>query len=90
MTGKLGMNPEEVKQLAEQMDRTAEQIDECMRNVTTKLQGTTWEGTDRQQFESTWQSDSVRHLTQIKQLLSESAMKARRNAQDQEQTSGRV
>ncbi|MCB0963091.1 MAG: WXG100 family type VII secretion target [Acidimicrobiales bacterium] len=90
MTGKLGMNPEEVRQLARQMDDTAGQIEDLMNRVTQKLSGTTWEGNDRRQFESTWQSDSVRQLQQVKQLLTEAANKARTNAQDQESTSNRI
>jgi WXG100 family type VII secretion target len=90
MTGKLGMNPEEVRQLARQMDETASQIEDLMNRVTQKLSGTTWEGNDRRQFESTWQSDSCRQLQQVKQLLTEAANKARTNAQDQESTSNRI
>lgn len=90
MTGKLGMNPEEVDQLARLMDETASDIERLMNQVTQRLQATTWEGSDRTQFESSWQSDSCRNLNQVKQLLSEAATKARSNAQDQRTTSSRV
>lgn len=89
-TGKLGMNPEEVQQLAGEFDRTANEIGSLINTITQRLGNTTWEGNDRNQFESTWQSESCRQLNQVQTLLNAYSDKARRNAQDQVATSSNL
>lgn len=83
----IGLDPAEVNTLATQFDNEAGVIDTAISTITTKLSGTTWQGPDRQTFESEWNSTTVSQLRQAAEALRTAATTARRNATDQESTS---
>ncbi len=83
MSGFLGQVPEEVEQLAATFDQQATEVENLISAVTTRLQGTTWRGADRDNFEGTWQGEMTNNLTQLSQVLRETGMTANNNAQQQ-------
>lgn len=87
MPGFVGMNVEEVRALAQQMTSAANEVDSIAKNLTSKLQGTTWVGNDYTQFENTWNSSHVPALNNVVQALQQAAQHATRNAADQETVS---
>lgn len=85
--GMLGMNPEEVRGLAQQMDSAVSEIEGLSQQLTASLQGTTWQGNDRQKFESDWNGNCVSQLRNICDIITQAAQDARRNADEQVQAS---
>lgn len=85
--GMVGMNVEEVRNLARQMDSVAGQIEQLGQQITSLLGGTTWVGNDRNTFESNWQSSHVAAIRNVVQAVQNASQTALRNAADQEQVS---
>ena len=85
--GMLGMNPEEVNALAQQMTAAAADIEGLAQRITSALQSTTWNGNDRSQFESEWTGSCTTQIRTVCTALTEAADKARRNVQEQIQAS---
>lgn len=83
----IGLDPAEVNALATQFDNEAGIIDTAISTITSKLAGTTWQGQDRTNFESEWNSTTTSQLRQAAEALRTAATTARRNATDQETTS---
>lgn len=81
--GMLGMNPEEVRALAQQMTGAASDIEALAQRITSSLQGTTWQGNDRTQFESEWTGSCTSQIRNVCSALTDTADKARRNADEQ-------
>lgn len=82
-----GMNPEQVRQLANQLNQKATTIDSILSEVNGVLQNTAWVGPDAESFKSRWQAEGVRQLTAAKQILTDAAGAATRNASEQDSTS---
>jgi uncharacterized protein YukE len=82
-----GMDIEEVRQLAAQLDHAADEIKQLATTLTSKLQGTAWVGQDQQTFLSDWQGQHQARLNQVVEALHQAAQVARRNADDQQQAS---
>ena len=83
----LGMDVEQVRQLARQMDAKAQTIDEIVSTLSSQLQSTDWKGSDADQFRNQWNSDLTTKLRQVSQALKEASQTATRNAQVQDSTS---
>lgn len=86
-SGMLGMNPEEVRALAQQMTTAASEIEGLAQRITSSLQGTTWTGNDRTQFESEWTGSCTTQIRNVCTALTDASDKARRNAEEQVQAS---
>lgn len=82
-----GMDIADVRTLASQLSQASTDITNIVSQLTSKLQGTTWEGPDRQRFESDWQSHHVNALNQVATALSDASTLASQNAQQQEDAS---
>lgn len=83
----IGMNVEEVRNLARQMDAAASQIEQAARQLTSLLGSTTWVGNDRTNFESDWQGSHVAAINQVVNAVRQAGQVADRNASDQENVS---
>jgi len=82
-----GMDIAEVRQLAAQLQQASSDITNIVSQLTGKLQGTTWQGPDRQRFESDWQSHHVTALNNVATALGDASTLATTNAQQQEDAS---
>ena len=82
-----GLNVEQVKSLATQMDTKAGDIDNILSALTSQLESTEWEGPDSTKFRSDWNGQYTNALRQISQALKDTANRARQNAAEQEQAS---
>lgn len=82
-----GMNVQEVRTLASQLDAAASEIEGTMGRLTSQLEGTAWVGSDREQFVSEWRSAHTTALRNVSAGLQEAANRARANAAEQEAAS---
>lgn len=62
MSAQLGMIPEEVDDLATQLDVKAGDFESVLTTLSAKLQGTTWVGTDYNRFEEQWTGTIAQNL----------------------------
>lgn len=77
----IGMDVAEVNTLAQTFTNEANKIEqEIITMISTKLHGTTWQGQDRNQFESDWNSTLVHQLRTVATALRDAATTANRNA----------
>ena len=83
----LGLDPAAVRQLAQQMNNAASEIQTLSGQLTAQLQGAPWTGPDRENFVNEWQSTHLNQLHVVIQALQNAANTANRNAQEQEQVS---
>jgi hypothetical protein len=82
-----GMDIAQVRQLATEMQRAAEEIRQIGTRVTARVEATPWLGPDRQRFEQDWRGRQVQQLNAVAQALTEGAQVATKNATEQEQAS---
>lgn len=83
MSAQLGMIPEEVDELAAQLEGKAGDLDGVLTTLTTKLQGTTWTGTDYNRFEEQWTGTISQNLRNAAEQLRSAAVAAREDAENQ-------
>lgn len=82
-----GMDVAAVRQMATQMETTANDISQQMNRLTTTLQGTDWKGPDANAFREEWNGSHTTSLKAVVDALNEVCRKARANADAQETTS---
>jgi len=82
-----GMVITEVRSLATQLDQKAEEIEQIITAIGTKLGTTQWAGPDAFKFRSDWEGPLTGQLRQVSSVLRETATNARTNATQQEQAS---
>jgi uncharacterized protein YukE len=82
-----GMDIAQVRQLASEMTRAADEIRRLSQQITSKLHSTPWAGPDQQRFESDWTGQHTQQLNTVVQALQDAARTATQNAQEQESTS---
>ncbi|MFT4299452.1 MAG: WXG100 family type VII secretion target [Aeromicrobium sp.] len=87
MAGMVGMNVEEVRTLAKQMDTAAQQIETLARQIGSKLNSTTWVGNDFNTFKSDWEGQHMTAITNVVNAVRTAGQKAGQNATDQENVS---
>ena len=87
MSAFTGMDVSGVRQLAQQMNSSAQQIRQLMQQLTAQLNNTQWVGQDQQRFSNDWSSSHCQQLTQVAASLEEASQRANQNAQEQESTS---
>ncbi|TQL47554.1 hypothetical protein FB562_0619 [Homoserinimonas aerilata] len=83
MTGQLGMIPDEVDELATQLDGKAGDLDTVLTTLTTKLQSTTWVGADYNRFEEQWTGTIAQNLRNAAEQMRTAASAAREDAENQ-------
>ena len=83
----LGLDPAVVRQLAQQLNHAASEIQTLSGQLTSQLQGAPWTGPDREAFVNEWNSTHMNQLHMVVQALQNAAATANRNAADQEQVS---
>lgn len=82
-----GMDIAAVRQLSQQLTRSAGDIRQISQQLTGQLQNTQWVGPDQQRFTSDWQGQHVQALNQVVLALEEAGRLANQNADQQEQAS---
>ena len=83
MSAQLGMIPEEVDDLATQLDAKAGDLEGVLATLTAKLQGTTWVGTDYNRFEEQWTGTIAQNLRTAAEQMRMAATAAREDAENQ-------
>jgi len=84
-----GMDVTQVRQLATQMNRAADEIHRLSQQITSKLHSTPWAGADQKRFEQDWTGRHAQQLNTVVQALHDAARVAGTNAQEQEAASNR-
>ena len=87
MVDYIGMNPDEVEDLAKDLELRAGDLETLLSTLTSKLSTTTWVGTDRNRFEEAWQGTISLNLTNAANQLREAGGAARSDASAQRLTS---
>jgi len=82
-----GLDVEQVRQLAREMDVASGDLQNIMSKLTNLLSSTQWSGPDAERFRSDWQSTHAQSLMRAKAALEETAGAARNNAAAQESAS---
>lgn len=82
-----GLDVQQVRDLATNLDREADSIDQILSKLTGVLNGTQWSGPDATQFRNDWQGSHTTALRKVGQALRDAAQHARANAVAQEQAS---
>jgi len=85
----IGQDPEQVKNLAKQLDSKASEIKNVISQLTSAVNSVQWQGQDAQKFKSDWQSNHVPQLNKVVDALQNASQSAKRNAAEQEQTSSK-
>ena len=83
-----GMDIAGVRQLSQQMNAKADEIQSIGQQLTSALQSAQWVGPDRERFLSDWQGQHMQALSRVVEALRDASMRANRNADEQEQASG--
>lgn len=82
-----GLDVQQVRDLATNLDREADSIDQILSKLTGILNNTQWTGPDATQFRNDWQGAHTTSLRKVGQALRDTAQMARANAVSQEQAS---
>lgn len=65
----LGLDPEQMQTLANQLKNDAATIESLTSRITSKLHGTWWKGKDADKFRSEWTSAHVNNLKKVVSAL---------------------
>lgn len=87
MAGFVGMDIEQVRGLARNLEQQAQVIDDIISQLNSALQSTDWKGPDADQFRNDWNSSLVPDLRRVAGELRRASQRADRNAQAQANTS---
>lgn len=82
-----GADVEAVRQLAQILGTSADQIRQAGEQVNAQMQQTEWNGQDASQYEEQWDNEIFTQLQRIADQLVEHGQTAERNASEQEGTS---
>lgn len=77
------MVPDEVDDLATQLDSKAGDLDTVLTTLSTKLAGTTWVGADYNRFEEQWTGTISTNLRNAAEQMRSAATAAREDAENQ-------
>ena len=89
IAGFQGLDPDEMDRLAGRMDGEAQKMETAIRQVTTQLKSTQWNGPDRDRFEHEWNSQHAVSIRRTVELLRTNARDLKRQSQEQRSVSGR-
>ncbi|MBE1878873.1 WXG100 family type VII secretion target [Myceligenerans pegani] len=82
-----GSDVEAVRQLAQVLQQSSDQIRQAGEQVNAQMQQTEWNGQDASQYEQEWDGNIFTQLQRIADQLVEHGQTAERNASEQEGTS---
>jgi hypothetical protein len=85
--GMIGANPEQLRILATEFERAANDIDAEIRVTTTSVRNTPWKGATADRFRQSWTSVHTTRLRSLSAQLRDAARSLRENAEDQERVS---
>ncbi|HEY5882281.1 MAG TPA: WXG100 family type VII secretion target [Nakamurella sp.] len=83
----IGMDPAEVRALAQQLLQASTDIAGMVTGLSQRVQDAPWAGQDRENFVNAWQQHHVAALNGVAQALGEAGNIANQNAQQQEDAS---
>lgn len=83
MTAFLGQIPEDVHSLGAEFIAQATEVENLVTAINTRLGATTWRGSDRDNFESTWNGEITNSLTQLANSLRAAGTIAHSNSTQQ-------
>lgn len=89
MSNFTGMDIQAVRNLAQQLQQKAGEIDSLRQQLTGQLDSTPWVGADRERFHSDWTGQYSTALNQVAEGLRDASARATQNANEQEQASSR-
>jgi len=78
-----GMDVEQVRRLARQLEREANTIEAAVSSLTPRVESAPWKGTDRDHFVSEWSGHHHRRLRDVVDGLRSAARHARDHADQQ-------
>ena len=87
MADYIGMDPDEVKAFAQQLQTKSGELQQIVSQLTSQLTNTTWVGADRTRFEGDWQGTIAVNLKNAADQLHEASTLATSNAEAQIATS---
>lgn len=79
-----GLDVEQVRQLSNQLNQQAEQIQQILSNLTGTLNSTQWTGPDSERFRNEWATTHTSGLRQVISAMQDAAQRAQQNAAEQE------
>ncbi len=88
MASMIGMNVEDVKRIAKEVEREATELQTKANSIGTKITGAQWKGPDREKFVGEWNSQKAQ-ITKVVEMLKKTAGDMKKNAAEQEATSSR-
>ena len=83
----LGMDIDQVRQFAQQLEQSSTQIKDMVGQLTAKLDGAQWTGPDHDKFHEAWTSNHVVQLNNVSTALHDASVAADNNAKQQEDAS---
>ncbi|MDO5662002.1 MAG: WXG100 family type VII secretion target [Brachybacterium sp.] len=83
----MGMNVEEVRQMAAVLQEAAAEIEQISSELTSGLEQVDWTGPDADRFRGQWQSEMIPTLQRLSASVTELSTAAQRNASEQESAS---
>ena len=83
MTGMIGADPQELKDLARTMDAGAKTLDVAKMRLKSSFQNIKWNGDDAQRAKSNFAGTHVPQLSRVADMLRETAAELRKDAQEQ-------
>ena len=78
-----GMDIEQVRRMARQMNKEAEAIEHAITMLTPRIEGAPWRGDDRNNFVGDWSRGHVPRLRNVVNGLRDAARLANRQADEQ-------
>lgn len=82
-----GLDVQQVRQLSQQLNAKAGEIQQILSQLTAKLNATQWTGPDAEQFRNSWSGEHTASLKKVIAALQDASQKASANASAQESTS---
>lgn len=82
----LGMNIEEVKRVAKEVERESTELRTKINSIGNKITGAQWTGPDREKFVGEWNQHKAQ-VNKVADTLQKCAKDMERNAREQETTS---
>lgn len=82
-----GLDVQQVRQLGQQLNQKAGEIESILGSLTSALNGTQWEGPDATAFRNEWSGQHTSALKQVINALRDASTKATQNASAQENVS---
>ena len=82
-----GADVEQLRQLGSRLQTGASEIEAQKNTLTKVLAGTDWKGPDADEFRREWSGTHTAMLTKVAEALKEAGNQAKRNAEQQFQTS---